>query len=277
MKINKLPLVSVIIATRNSASSISKCLTSIDTQGYPKEKIEIIVVDNKSSDQTVALAGRFTNKVFFKGPERSAQRNLGIHRAEGKYILYLDSDMVLSCGVISECVTKCEDENLVALYIPERIIGEGFWVKVRDFERSFYNATVIDCVRFIRRDKVLEIDGFDETLTGPEDWDFDRRIRAMGKIGIVSSHLYHDEGKFSLKRFLDKKIYYCKNLDRYIDKWGEKDKIIKRQLGFWYRYLWVFLEGGKWKRLLAHPALTLGLYFLRLAVGIQYLNRHNYD
>ncbi len=112
------------------------------------------------------------------GPERSAQRNFGARQANGKYILYLDADMRLSENVISECVEKCENnENLVALYIPEKIIGNGFWVRIRDFERSFYNATVIDCVRFVRRDKFLEIDGFDEDLAGPEDWDFDRRIR----------------------------------------------------------------------------------------------------
>lgn len=45
---------------------------------------------------------------------------------------------------------------------------------MRDFERSFYNTACIDAVRFVRKDKFLEIGGFDESLTGPEDWDFDR-------------------------------------------------------------------------------------------------------
>ena len=72
-------------------------------------------------------------------------------------------------------LTKCECENVDALYIPERIVGDGFWIKVRDFERSFYVGTVIDAVRFIRKDLFEKIGGFDETLIGPEDWDLNRQ------------------------------------------------------------------------------------------------------
>ena len=273
MELKEFPLVSVVITTKNSASAIGECLKSITSQSYPKEKIEIIVVDNYSSDETVSIAQRFTDKIFFKGSERSAQRNFGVQKAQGKYILYLDSDMSLSSSVISECVVKCENEGFIALYIPERIMGEGFWIKVRDFERSFYNATVIDCVRFVRRDKFLEIGGFDETLTGPEDWDFERRISQPGKTRIIGASLYHNEGKFSLKRYLRKKTYYIKTLDRYINKWGKDDKIIRKQLGFWYRYFGVFVESGKWKKMLRHPLLALNMYLLRCLVGTQYLVR----
>ncbi|MCD6398764.1 MAG: glycosyltransferase, partial [Candidatus Aenigmarchaeota archaeon] len=140
------------------------------------------VVDNDSIDRTKEIVKEFKKRftplnvqLFNRGPERSAQRNFGVEKANGKYILYLDADMILSENVVSECVEKCEREDLIALYIPERIIGEGFWIKIRDFERSFYNATIIDCVRFVRRDKFLEIGGFDESLTGPEDWDFDKK------------------------------------------------------------------------------------------------------
>lgn len=268
-----LPLVSVVVTTRNSASTIAECLKSIADQNYPKEKIEIIVVDNNSSDRTVAITKGFTDRVFFKGPERSAQRNLGIQKAQAKYILYLDSDMSLSKQVISECVDKCENENLVALYIPERIAGESFWIKVRDFERSFYNATCIDCVRFVRRDKFLKIGGFDETLTGPEDWDFDRRIKEIGKIDIINTPLYHNEGEFNLKRYLKKKNFYAESMSRYVKKWGKDDPIVKKQLSAPYRLLGVFVENGNWKRLIRHPLLTLGMYLLRFMVGITYL-RH---
>lgn len=83
--------------------------------------------------------------------------------------------MILSEKVFEGCVNKCEKEDYIALYIPERIIGQGFRIKIRDFERSLYDATVVDCVRFVRKDAIERIGGFDETLTGPEDWDCDRR------------------------------------------------------------------------------------------------------
>ena len=47
---------------------------------------------------------------------------------------------------MSKCFTKCEFDNIDVLYIPRRIIGNGFWIKGRDFERSFYTGTLIDAV-----------------------------------------------------------------------------------------------------------------------------------
>lgn len=273
-------MVSVIITTKNEEKNIKNCLESIKSQTYlsnlcnqstEQSVVEIIVVDNSSTDRTKEIARRYTDKVYNFGPERSAQRNFGVKQASGKYILYLDADMILSGNIISECVEKSREEGLVALYIPEKIVGNGFWVRVRNFERSFYNATAIDCVRFVRRDKFLEIDGFDENLTGPEDWDFDRRIKKVGKAGIINAPIYHNEGTFNLKKYLRKKTYYSKDFKKYIEKWGEKDKIVRKQLGFCYRYFWVFVENGKWMRLLKHPILTLGMYLLRFRLGINYL------
>jgi len=268
-------VVSVIVTTKNEEKNIANCLRSICNSINPtnptnsiNSNVEIIVVDNNSTDDTVKIAKRFTDKVYNKGPERSAQRNYGVKKAKGKYILYLDADMILSERVIEECINKCESEDHVGLYIPERIIGKGFWVKVRDFERSFYDATVIDCVRFIRKDTFQKVSGFDETLTGPEDWDFDRRIKQVGKVDIINTPLYHNEGKFDLRYYLEKKNYYSKTLDKYIQKWGKDDPIIRKQLGARYRLLVVFVEDGKWRKLLKYPFLTFAMHSLRFMVGI---------
>jgi glycosyltransferase involved in cell wall biosynthesis len=277
--------VSVIITTKNEELNIVDCLESIKAQKYPSEEMEIIVVDNNSTDKTKGIAYRYTDKVYNFGPERSAQRNFGAKQAGGKYILYLDADVILSENVISECVKKCEQEGCIALYIPERIVNlssnnlrnqnlnlcnQSFWIKVRDFERSFYNATYIDAVRFVRKDKFLEIDGFDENLTGPEDWDFDRRIGAIGKAGIINASIYHNEGNFDFNKYLSKKIYYSCSFSRYVNKWGLGDLIIKKQLGFAYRCFGVFVEHGKWRKLIKHPFLALGMYYLRITVGFNY-------
>lgn len=268
---NHLIDVSVIVTTRNEGLHLRNCLESVRKQTYPWNQIEIVVVDNQSTDRTLSIANRFTNKVYNKGPERSCQRNFGVKQAGGKYILYLDADMILSPDVVKECVDKCESSGCIALYIPERIIGKGFWVKVRDFERSFYNGTCIDCVRFIRKDKFLEIGGFDEDLTGPEDWDFDRRINTIGITGIIVSPLYHNERTIDFKKYVGKKAYYAESFKKYRKKWGKNDPIIKKQLGFWYRYFGVFLEKGKCMKLLSNPISAVGMYFLRFLVGLSYL------
>jgi len=266
-----MPVISIIITTKNEEYNIANCLKSIKRQTYARDKIEIISVDNNSTDRTKEIALSYTDKVYNIGPERSAQRNFGVKQATGKYILYLDADMVLSEEVIKESVEKCENEGDIALYIPEKIIGNGFWIKVRNFERSFYNATVIDCVRFVRRDKFLELGGFDENLTGPEDWDFDRRVREIGKVSIIGAPIYHNEGEFSFQRYVNKKSYYTKSFDKYIEKWSGKDLVIKKQLGFGYRYVGVFVENGKWKKLIRNPVLTVAMYVLRVIIGKVYI------
>ncbi len=159
--------VSVIVTTRNEQMHIGNCLQSVETQTFPQERMEIIVVDNASGDRTKEIARNFTGRVYDHGPERSAQRNYGVEQAKGKYVLYLDADMILTDTVVSDCFEVCEGDNCAAIYIPEIIVGSGFWVAVRNFERSFYNGTCIDGVRFVRRDLFLELGGFDLSLTGP--------------------------------------------------------------------------------------------------------------
>ena len=172
--------------------------------------------------------------------------------------------------LLKECVEKCERTNKCALYVAEQIVGEGFWIKVRNFERSFYTGTVIDAVRFIRRDLFLQVGGFDETLIGPEDWDLDRKIRANGKTGMIYTPIYHNEGRFNAKRYLERKNYYTAGLQKYAKKWGLNDLEVRKQIGVQYRLLHVFIENGKWKKLLRYPLYALAMYGLRLRVANKY-------
>ena len=270
----KHPLVSITITTKNEEINIADCLKSIKKQTYPQKFIEIIVVDNNSIDKTKQIAKKYTNKVFNKGPERSAQRNFGmLGKSKGKYLMFLDADMTLSKTVISQAVNKLENSRLSALYISEIVLGDGFWNRVRWFERSFYDGTVIDCVRFIKRDVFVKTGGFDPNLTGPEDWDLDKKIKKFGKTTVLkNAYIYHDEGKFSLKKYLSKKAYYSQNFDKYIKKWGKNDSSIKKQFSSFYRCFIVFTEKNKWKKLILHPFLTLGIIYLRFFVGVVYLS-----
>ena len=266
------PNVSVIVTTKNEDRNIGACLKSVIEQTIPP--LEMIVVDNFSEDQTIIIAKQFGAKVYQLGPERSAQRNYGVEQAQGKYILYLDADMRLSTKVIENCVKRCkEDTKITGVYIPEIIIGTGFWIKVRRFERSFYDGTVIDAVRFVPKDSFQKVAGFDLRFTGPEDWDFDKKIRQLGKTIVADAHLLHDEGNFNLQHYLNKKRYYSKGFDIYSEKWGKNDPDIRKQLRPFYRFFGVFIEQGKFIKLLSHPLLTLGMYFLRLWVGLLYLMR----
>jgi glycosyltransferase involved in cell wall biosynthesis len=203
------PIVSAIITTRNEAKNISVCLDSIKGQTY--KNIEIIVVDNKSSDATKDIAKQYTDLVFDKGPERSAQRNLGARKAKGGYVVFLDADMVLTPDVINDCVSKIENStsNIKAIVIPEESFGAGYWAACKALERSFYfNVDWIEAARFFRLDTFRELGGYDEALTGPEDFDLPQRIKekyGTQCIGRVNSFIRHNERDLSIWQTLSKK------------------------------------------------------------------------
>ena len=205
------PLVSITITTKNEEKNITACLQSIRNQNFPKNKIEVIVVDNNSTDKTKQIAKRFTPYVFNAGPERSAQRNFGAKKSHGTYYMYLDADMILTPNILKASVKKFEkSKQLKGLYMPEIVLGSGYWSRVRRFERSFYNATVIDCVRMVRKDDFEQVNGFDTNMSGPEDWDFDKKIRNLGKTDIISDPIFHNEAAFNLKKYIEKKGLLCK-------------------------------------------------------------------
>ena len=290
------PLVSVVVTTRNEERNIENCLRSIQYQTY--KSTEIIVVDNNSTDLTKQIASRFTDKIANVGPERSQQRNYGIFKiAKGDFILYLDADMILSPTVIQTCLNQIQLNDDVGLYIDETVLGRGHLATIRRYERRFYTGTVIDAVRFFHRKVFDSLNGFDETLLpGPEDWDLDKRVRALGTVSVVSegektgdwqlqdmihqlgiSHsssyagIYHNEDKQSLRRYLSKKKYYSVNMDPYIGKWGKKDPDVRTQLGFKSRYFSIFLKNRNYRYVIARPDLAVQLILLRVAVGVIYL------
>ena len=272
-------LISVILTTKDSAAHINRCLAAVKAQDYPN--VEIVVVDNHSTDATVDIARRYTDKVFVEGPERSAQRNYAVERCTGEYFLQLDADQYLLPDVVSACVEKVRTFRAgssqyqdIALQIPENIVGgSGWFFNVRNFEKQFYTNTVIDCVRFMPVGLFLEVGGYDVSMTGGEDWDLDKRIRQYCAVDVIESHMEHDEGAVTLSSFLKKKWYYSAAFDRYISKWGKDDADTKKRFGFTYRYFGVFTENGKWKILLKHPFLSVSLFFTKVLVGMVFLAR----
>lgn len=257
------PLVSVIIPTKNSSKTLERCLQSIKNQTY--KNIEIIVVDNNSIDKTKEIAKKYTDKVFNHGPERSAQRNFGVGQSKGKYLLIHDSDIYFPLESIKECVQIIEKEKSAALIIPERSIGNGFWSKVKAFERSFYVGNdLIEAPRFFDK-KVYEIvGGYDEDLVAGEDWDLGIRLRKKGfKISRTKLFLDHDEKEATLLNFLNKKKYYSNNLfDVYAKKHPED---FKKQMNFFYRFpVNKIIQKG-----IKHPILLSCMIFMK---GLELIN-----
>ncbi len=218
---NRGQLVSVIITTKNEELVIGRLIKSVKNQTY-KQK-EIILVDNNSTDQTVKIAKSLGVKVAKCGPERSAQRNFGAKIAKGVYLLFLDADMQLSRDVIKECILVAQkNKNIGAIVIPEVSEAHTFWERVKGFERSFYNEKgdpITDAARFFSKNAFTIGGGYDETITGPEDWDLPETISEKGfKIGKISAKIQHKERISSPLELGRKKFYYGLRTHRYLSK-----------------------------------------------------------
>lgn len=99
-----MPSISIIIPTYNESERIRDCLDSIRRQNYPEDRIEILVVDDYSMDDTVEIAKKYSVKVLYNG-SRNIERgkSIGLQNAQGELILLMDADNVL---VSSECIPK---------------------------------------------------------------------------------------------------------------------------------------------------------------------------
>jgi len=262
------PLVSIIIPTKNSQSTFGACLRSAKSQTY--KNVEIIVVDNNSSDKTKEIASKYTKLIFNKDPERSAQRNFGVLKSKGQYLLFVDSDMELSKTVVADCVQQVEsykiskvNKVLGGIIIPEESFGKGFWAKCKKLERSFYiGVDWIEAARFFSKAVFNEFKGYDEKQTGTEDFDLPQRIKqefGTNSILRIDSFIYHNEGNLALSYTLKKKYYYAKTAKKYITNSSNKDYFIK-QSNIVERYKLFFSSPIK---LFRNPILGFGMLFMK--------------
>jgi arabinofuranan 3-O-arabinosyltransferase len=209
--------VTVVVPTRNSSRTIEGCLQSLRRQ---TQSCAVVVVDNNSSDDTAEIARSLADTVIVAGPERSAQRNLGARTMPAPIVGFIDSDMYVGATVVADAVGRI-NAGAGAVIVPERTIGEGYWSSVRTFERSFYEGNdTIEAARFYRTELFDALGGFDEHLTGPEDWDLTMRARERGSVDRIEGWIEHDEGRVRYLDACEKKAHYAEGLRRFGGKYG---------------------------------------------------------
>ncbi|OGH41323.1 MAG: hypothetical protein A3H79_03260 [Candidatus Levybacteria bacterium RIFCSPLOWO2_02_FULL_36_8b] len=95
---SRFPSITVIIATYNSEKTIKECLKSVRSQDYPQVKIDILLADGGSTDNTLRIARKFNVNIVPVPPElQNAEYNKGIavRKATGELLLMIDHDNVL--------------------------------------------------------------------------------------------------------------------------------------------------------------------------------------
>ncbi len=207
-------VVSVIIPMHNSGKSIEISLDSLDCQTMPKDSFEIIIVDDASSDNSIEVVEEYRQKhsdlnikllpIEHKGV--SGARNVGVKNAEGRYLLYLDSDDELSEEAIAT-ITSFFDANYDEIdMVTYRLVTKKNGVSLAAHPRyrlmkktgvydltnpkNYYimQTTMNICVKNQREDNIL----FDETMAVHEDQAYCTEILLNKmKIGYCKDAFYY--------------------------------------------------------------------------------------
>ncbi len=203
------PLVSVIIPTYNRAHVLERAIASVIQQTY--KNIEVIVVDDGSTDDTAALLTRYhaiihVIKQTNRGPSHA--RNRGIQAAHGEIIAFLDSDdawlpeklarqvdlLVRLDASVACCLCNAEMrfthrprgtsfEN-AGLHPREE---EGIWLNPA--EVLMHTFVLFNQTAAIRRSALEETGGFDEEIKYLEDYDLALRLSLLGPWGFIQEQL----------------------------------------------------------------------------------------
>ncbi len=258
----KYPLVSTITPVLNGEKYIAENLQSLKNQTY--HNIEIIVVDNFSTDKSVEIAKAMGAVVYQKGPERASQDNYGVQMAKGQYVFITGCDMVLDKDYIEQCVRCCEEGNYDAVYASVKSKTNNFWSKVKGLERDMYiGDDFIESARFFKRDVFLALGGFDTTLViNADDYDMQRKLNNAGyKTGRITATELHIDEIDSIKEVFLKSFYYGMNSWEYI----------KRQRGYAVKQLFPVRRAyvKNFRMLREHPVLALGFIVFKF---VQYLS-----
>jgi len=141
--IKRIPFVSVVVAARNEEETLPECLDSLLSQSYPDDRYEIIMVDDRSTDDTPAIAQSYADantklKVLFvvesrgeSDVEKKDSEESGLEQLTGKQVA-LDLGVSASNGEVilntdADCIVPPEwIENIVAAFGPEVGVVAGF-------------------------------------------------------------------------------------------------------------------------------------------------------
>lgn len=200
---NSLPHVSIIIPCRNEEFFIGKCLDSILSNDYPKDKLEVLVVDGMSEDATHSALKTYTDKFSFirvfdnRNKIVPTAMNIGIMNARGNIIIRMDAHNTYSADYISKCVSYLQEydvDNVGGIWITlpgaDTVIAQSialalahpFGVGNAYYRLGSKKPKLVDTVPFgcYKKDVFDRIGFFDEDLIRNQDDEFNARLITNG-------------------------------------------------------------------------------------------------
>ena len=208
--------VSVIIPARNEEGYIGPCIKAVKAQDF--DDYEIIVIDNRSSDNTAQIAKGLGARIVSEpvvGITRARER--GRRSANGDLLLYLDADTIIPPSYLSRLFEFLEaHKNIVAVSNPY-LFYDGNW-RINTYAKFFFKGFFLIYYRLlkafkipkvlfgpnfaVRKEILEEIGGFDQQIEFyGEDVDVSKRISKVGEIGflegiytLTSARRYRQQG-----------------------------------------------------------------------------------
>jgi glycosyltransferase involved in cell wall biosynthesis len=199
------PLVSIVIPTRNSSKTLEQCLSSIQKQSH--QTIETIIVDSKSTDDTIEIATSRGCNVVSTDWKLLGARYLGCKAALGDYILMLDSDQILFQDSVERSLRLFKTYDMLCLeeisYHTRTLIEKMFAADrrfvFREIQKQLDPIYGTLLARFFKRNLLLQafeaipkallpfVVAMDHEIIYYEAW------KLSTKVGVLSTGVYHNE------------------------------------------------------------------------------------
>ncbi len=178
------PSVSVLIPAYNEEKRIRSCISAILTSDYPKELLDIVVIDDGSKDKTAEVAKELGVRVIkTKHRGKAYALNEGLRLSKGEIVIVVDSDIRVSKETIRELVGVFEDKSVGVATGMVRVDGSGVLGRFQKIEFAYVSTLinshyyagvpipfVYGAMSAFRRDALKAVGGF-SNKTASEDSD----------------------------------------------------------------------------------------------------------
>jgi len=265
--------VSIIIPAYNSEKTIAECISAVQDLDWDGE-VEIIVVNDGSSDRTADIASTFSGVKVITIPNSGAPRatNIGIQTAQNDIVVSLDADAILEKHWLQKIMPLFNEPTVGAVAGYALTGNKGVWGKIMGWDVELrlgkiktYSDHLYTMNTAYRRQALNKVGMFDEQLTISYDGDMSRRLIAAGYYLILRKdatcrHYWRD----SLRGFLRQQYKYAYYRLEQTRKLGKpQDKMVN-----WWMItqvpLTLLILVGSILGILASPFALLGLILLPL-------------